>query len=83
MPPALPAAGLVSVPVEVVPDPPVLEPAQPPIPSLVVIPVAAHPANHRANVSSSGSSNGSDSGLVEFGPRGGELSRGVNVVDEA
>jgi len=83
VPPALPAAGLVPAPVEVVPDLPVLEPVHPPVPSLVVIPVAAHPADHCANVSSSGSSNGSHSGLVEFGHRGGELARGVNVVDKA
>jgi len=82
MPPALPAAGLVPAPVAVVPDPPVLEPVDPPVPSLVVIPVAA-PADHCANVSSSGSSRGSDSGLVGFGRLGGGLAHGVNIVDEA
>jgi len=37
----------------------------------------------KANAFTRGSSNGSDSGPVEFGPHGGELSCGVNVVDEA
>jgi len=52
----------------------------PPVPSLVVIPPVAHPADHRANVSSPGSSNDLDSGRIELGPHGLDVVGGVNVV---